>query len=399
MTLVSVIVVAALTWYILTPAERERAGRALALRITRLRPVAAALVRAFRREPSEMLDAALRERAWPLVTLSLAALNVGVYAWSHLDPAAPVVDILGNVAARTADGEWWRLLTAIAVHPGLVHLLVNTLALVQVGLVLERLVGSPSFAAVYAVSGVFAGLYAVSGFDASPALGASGAMFGIYGLLVATWMWGTLQRAETTLRLGTVKAFAPMGALFAVTSLTTSSLPAAAEGLALATGFVCGVMMTRPARLGTTPARRVATVMAAGAYLAIVAAVPLAGTTDPRPVLAHVFEAEKQTSVTYGAALNEFHKGRLDQKELARVVEQQILPVLLSVRTDLQQADRPPRELLPLVRAAEVYTLRRIESWRIRAEALRDGNARRLREAEAVERAALERLRSIPTVP
>jgi hypothetical protein len=80
------------------------------------------------------------------------------------------------------------------------------------------------------------------------------------------------------------------------------------------------------------------------------------------------------------------------------VIDTQILPPLRGLRLELQVIGRTPRELTPLVGTAEIYSLRRIESWKIRAEALRHGNSHGLREAETVERAALERLRSIPAV-
>jgi membrane associated rhomboid family serine protease len=396
MMLLSAIVVAAVTWYILTPAERDRVRRACVRRVAQVMSVLKVVARAFRRERSEVLEDALRQRSWPLVTLSIATLNIAVHAWSHFDPAAPVADILGNVAARTTSGEWWRLLSAIVVHPNLLHLVVNTIALVQVGLVLERLTGSLTFVAVYAVSGVFAGLYTLSGFEATPAMGASGAVFGIYGLLIATWMWGALQRSETTLRLGTVKAFAPVAALFTLVHLTSPTMAGEAEWLGLVTGFTCGVLMARPVRIHAPPVRRVATVAAAAAYLAIVAAVPLRGMTDPRPLLATVVVVEQQTAAAYDAAVEEFSRGRMDRKDLVQVIEGKILPALQSARLELQHVDRAPRDLVPHVRAAEIYTIRRIESWRIRADALRTGYSRRLRDAEAVQRSALERLRSIP---
>jgi hypothetical protein len=57
--------------------------------------------------------------------------------------------------------------------------------------------------------------------------------------------------------------------------------------------------------------------------------------------------------------------------------------------------DRPPREHVPLVQAAELYALRRLESWKLRARALRTGDWRQLRNAEALERAALAKLEMV----
>lgn len=172
-------------------------------------------------------------------------------------------------------------------------------------------------------------------------------------------------------------------------------MPADAECLGLVTGFTCGVLMGRSFRISKPPMRRVASVVAAGAYLAIVASVPLRGVSDPRPVLASVVAVEERTVVAYDAAVEDFRTGRIDQKELAQVIDRHVLPQLQFVRFELQQLSRAPREHLPLVQAAEIYTLRRMESWKIRANALRNGNSRRLRDAEEVERTALDRLKKI----
>ena len=64
----------------------------------------------------------------------------------------------------TTNGEWWRLVTASFVHTGLFHLLVNVAVLCQLGAVLERLAGRPTFTAVYISAGVFAGLISLSSY-------------------------------------------------------------------------------------------------------------------------------------------------------------------------------------------------------------------------------------------
>lgn len=394
--LLSAIVVSALLWYIMTPAERERAVRVSAHTIARTMPWIRTLVKLFRRERDELLEQVLRERtAWPLVTLLIAAVNIGLYIWMRADPGVPLLDALSNFGPKTANGEWWRLVSSTFVHANVFYLLLNVIAIVQVGLVLERLVGSLTFAAVYLVAAVFAGLASLASSQIDTSMGASGAVFGIYGLLIATWMWGAFQHSESTMRLRTVKAFAPVAALFTIVNLASGWMPADAECLGLVTGFTCGVLMGRSFRISKPPMRRVASVVAAGAYLAIVASVPLRGVSDPRPVLASVVAVEERTVVAYDAAVEDFRTGRIDQKELAQVIDRHVLPQLQFVRFELQQLSRAPREHLPLVQAAEIYTLRRMESWKIRANALRNGNSRRLRDAEEVERTALDRLKKI----
>lgn len=90
-------------------------------------------------------------------------------------------------------GQWWRVVAATFLHVGGIHLLLNMLALKQLGDLAETLFGPARFLTVYVVSGVCSTL-AVSAWyagvrglpdEAIPGLaGASGAIFGVAGLLV-----------------------------------------------------------------------------------------------------------------------------------------------------------------------------------------------------------------------
>lgn len=98
---------------------------------------------------------------------------------------------------RVVGGEWWRILTATFLHSGLIHLAVNMWSLAQLGHFAEELLGSAKFVAVYVVCGVCSTLavsvYSVHlrGIDpvlVQPLVGASGAIFGVGGLLAAFLM-------------------------------------------------------------------------------------------------------------------------------------------------------------------------------------------------------------------
>lgn len=87
-----------------------------------------------------------------------------------------------NYALLTLDGEPWRILTGIFLHSGFLHLFFNLYALFFLGFALERAVGSLRFLIVYLGSG-FCG--AVLGLFLNPlgnSVGASGAIFGLFGL-------------------------------------------------------------------------------------------------------------------------------------------------------------------------------------------------------------------------
>jgi membrane associated rhomboid family serine protease len=81
--------------------------------------------------------------------------------------------------------EYWRLLTAGFLHDGLLHILVNMASLYFVGSALEPAIGRANFLAVYFAS-LLAGSFGALLFQPQvPTLGASGAIFGIFGALIA----------------------------------------------------------------------------------------------------------------------------------------------------------------------------------------------------------------------
>jgi len=81
-------------------------------------------------------------------------------------------------------GQPWRLITAMFLHAGVLHLAVNSYSLHNLGNVVERLFGTPRFALIYLIGGVWGSL--ASTFMSDPrvlGVGASGAIFGLAGCL------------------------------------------------------------------------------------------------------------------------------------------------------------------------------------------------------------------------
>jgi rhomboid protease GluP len=86
------------------------------------------------------------------------------------------------IPALVAQGEWWRLLSSMFLHSGAVHLGLNMLSLYFLGSFVEAAFGRGRFLALYLLSGLSGGLAYLyfGGFDV-PAVGASGAIFGLLG--------------------------------------------------------------------------------------------------------------------------------------------------------------------------------------------------------------------------
>jgi membrane associated rhomboid family serine protease len=127
----------------------------------------------------------------PLVTPTLVALNVAVFAWTvatsgsvSRNDRAPLFQDWALVPGAVADGEWWRVLTGGFLHFGPIHLLFNMMALWVIGRDVEPALGHGRFLAVYLVS-LLGGSTAVMLLSAPNSLvaGASGAVFGLMGAL------------------------------------------------------------------------------------------------------------------------------------------------------------------------------------------------------------------------
>jgi rhomboid protease GluP len=122
-------------------------------------------------------------RRTPGTTLLLASIAVGFGLQFFLGNA------LTNAGANFGPavfqgGQWWRLVTSMFLHGGIVHLILNGWGLFQLGALFETWLGSPKLLLVYFVSGI-AGSLASAFFSQVPSVGASGAIFGLLGALIA----------------------------------------------------------------------------------------------------------------------------------------------------------------------------------------------------------------------
>jgi len=130
------------------------------------------------------------------VTLGLIALCVAVYilvatagASLGADPGAALLSQPGEVLslgalvpALVAQGEVWRLGSSMFLHSGFAHLALNMLSLYFLGSFAEAAFGRGRFLALYLVSGLAGGIaYLYFGEFVRPAVGASGAIFGLIG--------------------------------------------------------------------------------------------------------------------------------------------------------------------------------------------------------------------------
>ncbi len=349
----------------------------------------------------EPFRTALRQRT-PIapVTPLIAAVNVivaiGLVAYPHLlgDPD-PLISWGASFGPRTANGEWWRLFSTLFVQPGVIDLIVLLVALVPLGLVLERIVGPLAFGAVYLTAGAFSSLFTLSVFPVSVSTGGAGAVAGVYAFLLAATAWGISQQPRLVMPFAVVKVLAACGGLFLAYAWLTG---AAAVVLV---GFVCGLLtgltVSRGVNRRRTPAVRMAATVATLACIAILTAVPLRGITDARRDIDAVIETERVTAETFKVALADFTEGRMDDKALAGIIDRIIMPELQYMTERLALVDRQmvPKDQLPMVVAAEEYLALRNESWRLRANALRSGKMSVLWIADQKEKQSIDALQRV----
>lgn len=124
-----------------------------------------------------------------LIGLNVAAFLVmaGVLGagFVQVTDIMPYVRYGANNGAATTDGEWWRLLTAMFLHYGVIHLAMNMWALFSAGHLLEKLLGRAGFALAYLGSGLAGGFLSIAWHgDKTWSAGASGAVFGVYGAIL-----------------------------------------------------------------------------------------------------------------------------------------------------------------------------------------------------------------------
>lgn len=90
-----------------------------------------------------------------------------------------------NFKPFVTEGQWWRLLTSVFLHGGVMHLFSNMIGLWIVGIFLEPVLGKTKYLLIYLSTGIFASLASIWWNEATVSVGASGAIFGLYGLFIA----------------------------------------------------------------------------------------------------------------------------------------------------------------------------------------------------------------------
>jgi rhomboid protease GluP len=172
-------------------------------------------------------------------------------------PVRELVQWGANAGALTLSGEWWRLLTNIFVHGGLIHIAFNMWCLWNLGQLCESLYGRWTYAAIYLICGLGASLASATLHPYIPSVGASGAIFGLAGALIAAFKLGEFSVPRSALS-GTLRS---LGA-FVVYNLIFGFILPGVDNTAhiggLITGLIVGALIALIAPRQEQGPRRVA---------------------------------------------------------------------------------------------------------------------------------------------
>lgn len=177
-----------------------------------------------------------------------------------------------NFGPATQDGEWWRLGTAMFLHFGVVHLLLNSLSLWEAGQLVERMYGRWRFTGIYLIAGLFGNLLSlvVQGNEAVSG-GASGAIFGVYGAALV-YLW----RERAAISPREFKWLFGGGCVFSVITIALGFVIPGIDNAAHIGGLVAGILVSIVLSLSMTARKMPITQRGLAAILFVVAGVSLA---------------------------------------------------------------------------------------------------------------------------
>ena len=363
-------------------------------------------VDAGRRDPALEADLAeFRDRlaaltSAPRATPAIVALNVVVFAamlaaGAGLLRPEPAVHLRfgSNFGPLTLGGEWWRLGSAAFIHFGAMHLAFNMWALWDAGRLVERLYGTGRFLLLYAFAGLAGSVASVAWNPAVNSAGASGAIFGVFGALLAF----LLDRRNDVPRLLLLQMRRNALVFIALATgfgFVYPGIDNAAHLGGLAGGALMGALLARP----LTPAARArpgwqrSLLAAAAGALALRLALQWVG--RPSPARAAELELRRDLewfagTETRAVALTralaaEAQAGTLDDGAFAARMEREVLPLweAMAARTGRGYALAPESALAAVPGLLRPYAATRLESARLFVAAARG------QDAAALERAA-----------
>lgn len=339
------------------------------------------------------------------ITSMLVAINLLVFFamfYSGIDIFKPdskkSIDWGSNFGPLTIDGEWWRLFTGMFIHFGIVHLGFNMIALYQNGRIAEHLFGHVRFLLLYFFAGLTGSIISVLWHPTINSAGASGAIFGVFGGMLAFFM-----SKRTDIPAAVIATHRNSTLFFIGFSLfygfVHTGIDNAAHLGGLAGGFVAGLALARPSKEGRRFARKGYKNMAFGILA-------LASTGILSYFLMHpshnmqqelMFQREltsinlrERKALAEGKQLvMRISSGKIKEPIFLKEIDHSILPQWEEMYTSMAAPELSPESThYPLQQAFLRYLDDRRRAWKLFASGIRHRNSAELLEAEQAKKDA-----------
>lgn len=152
------------------------------------------------------------------------------------------------------EGQWWRLLTSTFLHAGILHLAMNMYAFFFIGLLLEPYLGRWLFTIAYLLTGVVASATSLYWHDMVLSVGASGAIFGMYGVFLAMLTTNLIHKEKRTPLLRSIGLFVLYNLAIGLTIGTFGAIDNSAHIGGLISGILIGYILYPVLKKKSVPA-------------------------------------------------------------------------------------------------------------------------------------------------
>jgi rhomboid protease GluP len=313
-----------------------------------------------------------------------------------------------NFGPATQDGQWWRLVSALFLHFGALHLMMNMWALWDAGQLVERMYGPLRFAAIYFFSGIAGNLLSlVSHQGLAVSGGASGAIFGVFGALLL-YLWRerqVLQAHEFRWLFWGVAGFA---GITIVLGLLIPGIDNAAHIGGFVAGLLSGAGLARPLIGNQPPVNRqrwLAAGLSALAILLLLSLIPAPAyrwreEALARQAVSQFVRADAEIVRNWQDILNESKRANISFDELAGRVDSAIGDPYEETFEHLSQlSDDPALPSAASLAMLRHYARLRRDASRALADGLRNRDGEKIRAALALDKQSQELPRPPASTP
>ena len=264
-----------------------------------------------------------------IVTLNFLVWIAMIFAGaSLLQPGTEMMIQWGaNFGPWTLNGQWWRVVTCMFLHFGLLHIGFNMYVLWQLGRLVERLVGNVGLLILYVASGIAASLACLAWNPTAVSAGASGAVFGVCGAVLGFIVLrrDTIPKVVLVDLKGSLITFVVYNVAFGA---VVPAIDMAAHLGGLVYGVLCGLVLSQPLVPGANLRRwRRNLACLAGSAILLPVAYSLLSTAPPDVSATEVADQPlaRQADTVEAQLTRQWEQRGIDDT-LTRGLDEQVLP-------------------------------------------------------------------------